>query len=163
MGHDRDGMVRQWAGLDFVPREKTEKKDTEPLRYVGLRLGTAQGELFGDGNEHRYHAFLSNRWDMDGDDLIEWNRAKASTIEHVHDPMKNGLGAGQWPSAKLGANAAWVCIAFNIMSALRQAWPDESPNPSGCAWSSSALRGALCAVAARSPCASQRPNNGFAT
>jgi hypothetical protein len=128
-GHDRDGTVRQWAELDFVPGEKTEKKDIVPLRYVGLRLSKAQGELFADGNEHRYHAILSNRWDMDGGDLITWNRAKAGTIEHVHDEMKNGLGAGQLPSAKFGANAAWfriACIAFNVMSALRQAWPDES-------------------------------------
>ena len=63
-GHERDGTVRQWAELDFVPGEKTEKKDTVPLRYVGLRLSKAQGELFADGNEHHYHAVLSNRWDM---------------------------------------------------------------------------------------------------
>ncbi|HEO69778.1 MAG TPA: IS1380 family transposase [Candidatus Hydrogenedentes bacterium] len=128
-GHDRDGTVRQWSELDFVPGEKTEKKDTQPLRYAGLRLSKAQGELFGDGNEHHYHAILSNRWDMDGGELIDWNRAKAGTIEHVHDEIKNGLGAGQLPSAKLGANAAWfriACIAYNIMSALRQAWPDPS-------------------------------------
>jgi len=128
-GHDRDGTVRQWAELDFVPSEKTEKKDIVPLRYVGLRLTKAQGELFADGNEHHYHALLSNRWEMDGGDLITWNRAKAGTIEQVHDEMKNGLGAGQLPSAKFGANAAWfriACIAFNVMSALRRAWPDES-------------------------------------
>ncbi len=128
-GHDRDGTVRQWAELDFVPGEKTEKKDITPLRYVGLRLTKAQGELFADGNEYHYHAILSNRWDMDGGDLITWNRAKAGTIEHVHDEMKNGLAAGQLPSAKFGANAAWfriACITFNVMSALRQAWPDES-------------------------------------
>jgi hypothetical protein len=128
-GHDRDGTLRQWAELDFVPGEKTEKKDTAPLRYVGLRLTKAQGELFADGNEHHYHAILSNRWDMDGGDLVDWNRAKAGTIEHVHDEMKNGLAAGQLPSARFGANAAWfriACIAFNILSALRRAWPDES-------------------------------------
>jgi len=128
-GHDRDGTVRQWAELDFVPGEKSEKKDIAPLRYVGLRLTKAQGELFADGNEHHYHALVSNRWDMDGGDLITWNRAKAGTIEHVHDEMKNGLAAGQLPSAKLGANAAWfriACMAFNVLSALRQAWPDES-------------------------------------
>lgn len=128
-GHDRDGRVRQWAELDFVPGEKREKKDIAPLRYVGLRLSKAQGEFFADGNEHHYHAIVSNRWEMDGGELIDWNRAKAGTIEHVHDEMKNGLAAKQLPSAKFGANAAWfriACIAYNIMSALRQAWPDES-------------------------------------
>ena len=128
-GHDGDGTIRQWAELDFVPGEKVEKKHTQPLRYVGLRLTKAQGDLFADGNEHHYHAVVSNRWDMDGGDLITWHRAKAGTIEHVHDEIKNGLAAGQLPSAKFGANAAWfriVCIAFNILSALRRAWPDES-------------------------------------
>jgi hypothetical protein len=128
-GRDGDGTVRQWAELDFVPGEKTEKRDITPLRYVGLRLTKAQGDLFADGNAHHYHAILSNRWDLDGGALIDWNRAKAGTIEHVHDEMKNGLAAGQLPSAKLGANAAWfriACIAFNILSALRRAWPDES-------------------------------------
>lgn len=128
-GHDCDGTVRQWAELDFVPGEKTEKKDIQPLRYVGLRLSKAQGELFADGNEHHYHAILSNRWDLDGGELIDWNRAKAGTVEHVHDQMKNGLAAGQLPSAKFGANAAWfriACITFNVLSALRQAWPDET-------------------------------------
>jgi len=128
-GHDGDGTVRQWAEVDFVPGERTEKKDLAPLRYVGLRLTKAQGELFADGNEHHYHAVLTNRWDMDGGELFTWNRAKAGTIEHVHDEMKNGLAAGQLPCAKLGANAAWfriACIAFNMLSVLRQAWPDES-------------------------------------
>lgn len=128
-GHDHDGTVRQWVEVDFVPGEKTEKKDIAPLRYVGLRLTKAQGELFADGNEHHYHAVLTNQWDMDGGELLTWNRAKAGTIEHVHDEMKNGLAAGQLPSAKLGANAAWfriACIAFNILSVLRRAWPDES-------------------------------------
>ncbi len=109
-------LPHEMEELDFVPGEKTEKKDTEPLCYVGLRLGTAQGELFGDGNEYHCHAFPSNRCDMGGGDPIEWNRAKASTVEHVHDEMKNDLGAGQLPSAKLGANAVCfriVCIAFN--------------------------------------------------
>ena len=32
------------------------------------------------------------------------------------------------PSGKFGANAAWfriACIAYNVISALRQAWPDK--------------------------------------
>ena len=66
----------------------------------------AQGELFAGGNEYHYHAVLTNRWDMDGGELLTWNRAKAGAIEHVHDEMKNGLAAGQMPSGKLGANAA---------------------------------------------------------
>jgi hypothetical protein len=128
-GKDSDGTLRQWADVDFVPGEKVEKKDIEPLRYVGLRLLKAQGELFADGHDKRYHALLTNRWDEDGGDLLNWHRAKAGTIEHVHDEIKNGLGGGQLPSAKFGANAAWfriACIAYNILVAVKHAWPDET-------------------------------------
>jgi len=128
-GKDVDGTLRQWAEVDFVPGEKVEKKDIEPLRYVGLRLLKPQGELFADGHDTHYHAIITNRWDEDGGELAMWQRAKAGTIEHVHDEIKNGLGGGQLPSAKFGANAAWfriACIAYNILVAVKQAWPDET-------------------------------------
>ena len=126
---ESDGTLRQWAEVDFVPGEKIEKKGIEALRYVGLRLLKAQGELFADGNDKHYHAILSNRWDQDGGELLNWQRAKAGTIEHVHDEIKNGLGGGQLPSAKFGANAAWfriACMAYNLLVAVRHAWPDET-------------------------------------
>jgi hypothetical protein len=128
-GKDSDGTLRQWAEVDFVPGEKVEKKDIEPLRYVGLRLLKPQGELFEDGHDKRYYAILTNRWDEDGGELLEWHRQKAGTIEHVHDEVKNGLGGGQLPSAKFGANAAWfriTCIAYNLLVAVKHAWPDET-------------------------------------
>jgi hypothetical protein len=128
-GKESDGTLRQWADVDFVPGEKVEKKDIEPLRYVGLRLLKPQGDLFADGHDKHYHAILTNRWDEDGGDLLTWHRAKAGTIEHVHDEIKNGLGGGQLPSAKFGANAAWfriACLAYNILVAVKQAWPDET-------------------------------------
>jgi hypothetical protein len=126
---ESDGTLRQWAELDFVPGEKVEKKGIAPLRYVGLRLLKPQGELFHDGNDKHYHAVITNRWEMDGGELLNWQRAKAGTIEHVHDEIKNGLGGGQLPSAKFGANAAWfriACIAHNILVAVKHAWPDET-------------------------------------
>jgi len=128
-GSDSDGTLRQWAEVDFVPGEKVEKKDIEPLRYVGLRLLKPQGELFADGHDKHYHAIITNRWNEEGGELLNWHRAKAGTIEHVHDEVKNGLGGGQLPSGKFGANAAWfriACIAHNILVAVKQAWPDES-------------------------------------
>jgi hypothetical protein len=128
-GKDSDGTLRQWAEVDFVPGEKVEKKDIEPLRYVGLRLVKPQGELFEDGHDKRYYALLSNRWEEDGGALLTWHRQKAGTIEHVHDEVKNGLGGGQLPSGKFGANAAWfriACIAYNILVAVKHAWPDET-------------------------------------
>ena len=34
---EADGTLRQWAEVAFVPNEEGEKKDRQPLRYVGLR------------------------------------------------------------------------------------------------------------------------------
>lgn len=125
---ERDGTLRQWVELDFVPGEKTEKKDLQPLRYVGLRLLKPQGELFHDGHDRHYHAVLGNRWEIDGGALLDWHRAKAGTIEQVHEELKNGLGGGRMPSGDFGADAAWLriaCLAHNVLTALRRGWPDE--------------------------------------
>jgi hypothetical protein len=128
VGTDSNGTIRQWAEIDFVPGERSEKKTLLPLRYVGLRLVKPQGELFADGNQYHYHAVITNRV-MDGGQLLNWHREKAGTIEHVHDEIKNGLGGGRLPSGNFGTNAAWfrfACIAYNILSALRRFWPDET-------------------------------------
>jgi len=126
---EKDGTLRQWVEVAFVPGEKGEKKDIIPLRYIGLRLLKPQGELFADGSNCHHHAILTNRKETDGGFLINWHREKAGTIEHVHDEVKNGLGGGHLPSAKFGANAAWfriACIAYNILVVVRRAWSDIS-------------------------------------
>ncbi len=128
IGREADGTLRQWMEVDFVPGEKSESKDRWPLRYVGLRLLKAQGSLFADGTDRHYHAVITNL-DWKGDRILNWHRKKAGTVEHVHNEIKNGLGGGRLPSANFGANAAWfriACIAYNIVSAVRHAWPDEA-------------------------------------
>lgn len=125
--HDADGSLRQWAEIDFVPNESYEKKDIVPLRYLGLRLVKPQGELFADGEKKKHYAVLTNRTE-DGAFILRWQRLKAGTVEHVHDELKNGLGAGRMPSAKFGANAAWfriACLVYNLVEALRSQWPDD--------------------------------------
>lgn len=126
---EKNGMLRQWADIAFVPGEHTERQHITPLRYIGLRLLKPQGELFADGKDRHFHAIITNRPDPDGGALLTWHRQKAGTIEHVHDEVKNGLGGGCLPSAKFGANAAWfriACIAYNILHAVRTAWPEET-------------------------------------
>jgi hypothetical protein len=120
-GTKADGTLRQWAEVDFVPGEATEKKDLQPLRYVGLRLLKPQGVLFADGSDRHHHAVVTNLlWD--GARLLSWHREKAGTVEHVHDEVKNGLGGGHLPSQHFQANAAWfklALMAYNVVSALR--------------------------------------------
>ena len=121
IGQEQDGTKRQWAEVDFVPGEAEEKKDTQPLRYVGLRLLKAQGELFNDGSDRHHYAVLTNlNWA--GDRLLNWHREKAGTIEHVHDEIKNGLGGGHLPSQHFAVNATWfklALLAYNIASAIK--------------------------------------------
>lgn len=124
---ETDGVLRQWAELDYVPTEPCEKKDRRPLRYIGIRLLKPQGELFADGTDSQHFAIVTNRIE-EGGWLVDWQRQKAGTVEQTHDQLKNGLGAGHMPSQKFGANAAWfriACVAYNIIQALRANWPEE--------------------------------------
>jgi hypothetical protein len=122
---EADGTLRQWAEVDFVPGEASEKKDSQPLRYVGLRLLKPQGSLFADGTDRKHHAVVTNLAEREwkGDRVLEWHREKAGTVEHVHDEVKNWLGGGHMPSQHFACNAAWLKVAlltYNIVSAIRQ-------------------------------------------
>jgi hypothetical protein len=116
-----DGTQRQWAEVVFVPSEPGEKKESRPLRYVGLRLLKAQGSLFADGSDRHHYAVLTNL-DWKGDRLLKWHREKAGSIEHVHDEVKNALGGGHMPSQHFAVNAAWFklsLLAYNLASAIK--------------------------------------------
>lgn len=113
---------KDWAEVPYVPTEASERKETQPLRYVAIRLRPRQGELFADGSEVKYFAVVTNRWELDGAKLLQWHRQKAGTIEQVHDIVKNDLGGGVLPCGRFGANAAWLRIALlahNVLVALK--------------------------------------------
>jgi hypothetical protein len=119
---ERSGAVREWAEVPFVPSRKNEHRDTKPYRYVAVRIRTAQGVLFGDGNTVKHFAVVSNDWESDGLALLQWQRGKAGTIEHVHLVLKDELAAGVYPSAKFGANAAWLrlqILTHNLLELLK--------------------------------------------
>jgi hypothetical protein len=119
---EEDGTLRQWAEVDFVPGDKSEHKDSQPLRYVGLRLLKPQGVLFKDGTDRHFHAVITNEKQLEGGLLLNWHREKAGTVEHTHDEVKNGLGGGHVPSQRFGVNSAWFKIAlltYNIVSAIK--------------------------------------------
>ena len=90
------------AEVPYVAARKSEKKDSRPYRYLAIRVRRQQGELFEDGGVVRHYAVVSNIWEMEGGDLLEWQRGKAGTIEHIHHILDNELAAGVFPSARHG-------------------------------------------------------------
>jgi hypothetical protein len=55
--------IRECSEVDFVPGEKTEQKDAQPLRYVAIRIRPRQEELFADGSRVKHIAVVSNIWE----------------------------------------------------------------------------------------------------
>ena len=115
--------IRECAEVSFVPGEKSEHKDTQPLRYIAIRIRQRQEHRFADGNQVKHFAVVTNLGEWKAARLIEWHREKAGTIEGVHDVLKNELAAGVMPSKYFGTNAAWLrlaVIAHNVMTALKR-------------------------------------------
>ena len=126
---EKHNMVKEWAEVPYVPGRKYERKDSQPYRYLVVRVRRQQGELFEDGAKVRHFAIVTNIWDMEGQELLEWQRGKAGTIEHIHHILDNELAAGVYPSNKHGANAAWLrlqVLTHNLLQLLKAvALPQE--------------------------------------
>jgi hypothetical protein len=97
---------------------------TYGLRVVGIRLTPRQEDMF---EGPMYLSVFTNRA-LPADELVRWYWAKAGTVEHVHDVMKNELGGGVLPCGRFGANAAWyrlVALTYNVLRVVRQTGPND--------------------------------------
>jgi len=122
-GKEHPEQIRECAEVDFVPGEKSEKKDTQPLRYLAIRIRDRQENLFADGSKVKHFAVVTNIDKWKPSRLIEWHREKAGTIEGAHDVLKNELAAGIMPTKYFGTNAAWLRLAvltYNLLTALKR-------------------------------------------
>ena len=125
---EASGVVREWAEVPFVPSRSREKRDLQPYRYLAIRVRTAQGVLFADGATVKHFAVVTNDWEMAGQDLLQWQRGKAGTVEHVHRVVKDELAGGVYPSGKFGANAAWLrlqVLTHNLLELLKATALDQ--------------------------------------
>jgi hypothetical protein len=121
---EKEGMIREWAEVLFVPVRPNEKKDSQPYRYLAVRIRQQQGELFENGATVRHFCVVTNIWDMAGQKLLEWQRGRAGTIEQVHYILNRELAAGVYPSYKHGANAAWLrlqVLTYNLLQLVKVA------------------------------------------
>lgn len=122
-GRTASDEERHVAEAPFVPDGRGLAKDAQPDRYVAIRIRPRQRELFGDGASEKYFAIVTNDFERSLSELVHWHREKAGTVEHVHDVLKNELGAGKMPCARLGANAAWFrlnALTYNVLSAFKR-------------------------------------------
>ena len=122
-GEAHANEIRECAEVSFVPGEKSEHKDTQPLRYVAIRIRQRQEALFEDGSKVKHFAVVTNLAKWKAGRLIQWHREKAGRVEGVHDVVKNELAGGVMPCKYFGANAAWLrlaVIAHNLMTALKR-------------------------------------------
>ena len=82
---------KERAEAVFVPSKTNEKKSDAPDRHLAIRARPSQGELFSDGNAYRHYAAVANNRVWDG----------GGAVEKVFDVLKNDLGAGVTPCAKI--------------------------------------------------------------
>lgn len=114
---------KEWAEVEFIPSASSVKKDMKPDRYLAIRVRPWQGELFSDGNSYHYYAVVTNRWEMDGEELLRWQRGRCGSVEKVHDVVKNDLAGGVMPCGRFYANAAWWrlnCLCYNVISVMKR-------------------------------------------
>jgi len=114
---------KEWAEVEFIPSAPSVKKDMKPDRYLAIRVRPAQGDLFGDGNAYHYYAVVTNRWELDGEELLRWQRERCGSVEKVDDVVKNDLAGGVMPCGRFFANAAWWrlnCFCYNVISVMKR-------------------------------------------
>lgn len=119
---EQGGFVREWAEVPYVPSRQGEKKGTKPYRYLAIRIRSPQGVLFSDGNKVKTFAVVTNDWETDGRELLQWHRGKAGTVEHTHHVLKDELAASVYPSGKFGADAAWLrlqVLTANLLTLMK--------------------------------------------
>ena len=114
---------KEWAEVEFIPSAASVKRDMKPDRYLAIRVRPWQEELFSDGNSYHYYAVVTNRWEMEGEELVRWQRERCGSVEKVHDVVKNDLAGGVMPCGRFYANAAWWrlnCLCYNVISVMKR-------------------------------------------
>ncbi len=100
------------AEVPYVPGRQYERRDSQPYRYLAIRVRRQQGKLLENGAKVHHSAVVTNIWDMVGQELLEWQRGKAGTIEYIPYILDNELAAGVYPGVMPEPNA----MSFTLSS-----------------------------------------------
>src|SRR5258707_12027669 len=73
-GEPEPGIDRECAEVVFVSNQQAEPKDSQPLRYIAIRLRQRQGGVFADRSSVRHFAQLCEPSHLEELQLISWRR-----------------------------------------------------------------------------------------
>jgi hypothetical protein len=128
---------QQWAEVCFVPNWAARRKMGPTYRFLAIREVLQQPDLpgvetsrqlpfptmnFAKGS-YKLFGMVTNRIEVEGNELIRWHRERCGKSEEAHAIMKGDLAGGRLPSGKFGANAAWwgiMILALNLQAAFKQ-------------------------------------------
>lgn len=124
---------QEWAEVCFVPGFLCSKQLKGKYRYLAIRErlcqqpdlleadAQASNELLMNDTGYKIYGLVTNRA-LEGNEVINWYRARCGDSEQLNGEQKTGLAGGQLPSNKFGANAAWwqlMILAFNLNQLLK--------------------------------------------
>jgi hypothetical protein len=136
-GNGGKSIVRECAEILFVSAaQANDRRIVQAFRYIAVRERmTDQLSLLEmdeqnlpfpiatmDNVRYKVQAIVSNRYEEDAQDLIQWHYRRCGKSEEAHSIMKSDFAGGQMPSAKFGANAAWwaiMILAMNFNAVMR--------------------------------------------
>ena len=127
-------MGQEWAEVVYVPEWMSHKKSNPNYRFIAIReylhddVKKEEKSLpfpTYDVNNKRYKLFgiVTNRFKLDGNELITWHRQRCGKSEDVHKEEKFDLSCKLMPSNLFGANMAFwltMVISFNLSHLIQR-------------------------------------------
>ena len=117
-GRGYQPVVAVWAEADLVLADEF-RDGSVPARQAPLTCAKLAFAALPEDLTERYFRGDSACHEQE---LLDWHRAKAGTVEHTHNEVKNELGGGHVPSQRRGVNSAWfkvTLLTYNLVSALK--------------------------------------------
>lgn len=142
--HGKENPVKtdqEWTEVCYVPEWAARKKDAPVYRFVAIREplarqqeldgldGAVQQKLpfpvckFGEKGRYKLFGIVTNRYDLKGNEVVQWYRDRCGDSEAVHAVEKSDLAGGRLPSKRFGSNAAWwaiMILAYNLNAIMQQ-------------------------------------------